>query len=65
MNDLNDTLNFELNPIIETLEAQARAASAAEGRLALGFSGRADICEALKKILAVFFTNPFLVEKIE
>ena len=65
MNDLNDTLNFELNPIIETLEAQARAAAAAEGRLALGLSGRADICEALKKILAVFFPNRYLEEKIE
>ena len=65
MNNLNYTLNFELNPVIETLEAQTRAAAAAEGRLALGLAGRADICEALKKILGVFFPNRYLEEKIE
>ena len=65
MNNLNYTLNFELNPIIETLEAQTRAAAAAEGRLTLGLAGRAEICEALKKILGVFFPNRYLEEKIE
>ena len=65
MNNLNYTLNFELNPIIETLEAQTRAAAAAEGRLTLGLAGRAEICEALKKILGVFFPNRYLEEKTE
>lgn len=65
MENLNHTLNFELTPIIETLEAQTRGAAAVEGRFTLGLSGRSDICEALKKILSVFFPNRYLEEKIE